>query len=146
MVTLFVGNFEFEHRLSGQGDQPLSEPVRRLTEELACVWLAVADDGDLLWTPAGVDAEFFQTAGEAGLPSVRPVSKVSEVAAEADVCPWGFTDAVLEWAHSHGWNCHTPDEAVVRQVNSRLFSARLEREWGVGLRDSAVIRSLDDLL
>jgi len=146
MVTLFVGNFEFEHRLSHrQADGPLAGPLRRLTEELTSAWLAIANDGDLLWTTTQVEPEFFQRAPNWRLPSVRAVGTASDVPSGVEVCPWGLTNKIRDWADSNGWKCSVPDEDVIRQVNSRLFSARLERDWGVGLRDTTVIRSLDDL-
>lgn len=145
MVTLFLGNYEFEHRLSWRDERPLSGPVRKLAEDLASVWLAVAADDDVIWTPAPVEPGFFEGARQAGLPRVRAAGSERDVPSDAQLSPWGWTDSLHDWCQTNGWSCDAPAESVVREVNSRLFSVRLEQEWDVGLEATAVVRSQHDL-
>ncbi len=146
MVTLFLGNFEFEHRLARPDARALPLPVRQLADELACAWLAIAEEGDLVWMPAGVEADCFEFACRCGLPRLRAVAQASDAPPGTNVCPWGWTGETRDWAKANGWKCDAPDAGVVRRVNSRLFSSELEREFAVGLPSATVIRSHDDLL
>ncbi|HET6424943.1 MAG TPA: hypothetical protein VFG20_14745 [Planctomycetaceae bacterium] len=47
---LFVGNFDFEHRLADP-QRVLPRRIDELNADLAWSWLALARDGDMLWTP-----------------------------------------------------------------------------------------------
>jgi len=150
MNRLFYGNFEFEHRLSSLGQQQLPEPVRRINDELACAWVAVAEDGDFVWTPAPVEDGFFRKLSSQGLPAVEPVcdeaSLESRLAGRSvELCPWGWTDSIREWAKAHRLNHAAPRQNVVREANSRRFSSQLEREWDLGLTGASVVRSVDEL-
>ncbi|HUG89383.1 MAG TPA: hypothetical protein VML55_01030 [Planctomycetaceae bacterium] len=144
MSRLFVGNFEFERALGNARHTP-RDSVRRTCAELASVWVGVAEDGDFVWTPEPIDERFFDELAAMGLPRVRAVLSASDVPATTRLCPWGWTDALREWAQRSGWTRHAPPQAAVRQVNSRRFSFELEGEWGVGLAGASLITRADEL-
>ena len=144
MPRLFIGNFDFEHRLADPRRQ-LPAAVTRLNEELACNWTSVAEEGDYVWTPAAVDARFFDALAEQGLPRVIPVDDEQKVTGRVDLCPWGWTEAMCDKANSQNWKYDAPPQKAVRAVNSRRFSFELEREWNVALPGSAQIHTLQDL-
>lgn len=144
--SLFIGNFEFEHRLQAGHRQSLPEPVRRLNEELAALWIAVAEDGDFLWMPAPIDGAFFDELAADGLPRVHPVTDESQIAVPVQLCPWGWTEDIRRWAHRNGWTISAPRQSAVRQLNARSFSFRLEREWAVGLPGAVEIHALDEFV
>jgi len=144
MPRLFLGNFDFEHRLA----EPLRETpakLQRLNAELATAWLSIADDGDWIWTPSPIDVEFFQRAVQNGLPQVIPVTSFSAVRAGVECVPWGWTPDVRRLAERYGWNANAPADAAVRLANSRATSDELERQWNVGLEQSRRIESLEEL-
>ena len=136
MARLFIGNFDFEHRLALPTRQ-ISSKLGRINAELATSWLAVAEDGDFLWTPQPIESSFFEQAIANGLPRVNPVVSFDAVPRGVECLPWGWTDEVRRLCDVRGWRRNDPPHAAVRAGNSRRFSASLEREWNVGL-DGAI--------
>lgn len=144
MPRLFLGNFEFEHRLAAPGRQ-LPAKLQRLNAELATSWLAIADDGDFLWTPEPIDPKFFDEATTNGLPRVLPIASLQDVPAGVECIPWGWTDDIRKLCDSHGWIRNDPPDHAVRAANSRRLSSELEQEWRVGLPFSGEATSLDQI-
>jgi hypothetical protein len=132
MPSLFLGNFDFEHRLADPVRQ-LPTKLARINAELAASWLAIADDGDYLWTPQPIEASFFEQAVRDGLPRVVPVVSFDRVPRGVECVPWGWTDEIRQLCDTHGWIHNDPPHEAVRAANSRRLSAGLEREWRVGL-------------
>lgn len=144
MPRLFIGNFDFEHRLAAPGRQ-LPAKLQRLNAELATSWLAIADEGDYLWTPEPIDTEFFKQAVANGLPRVIPVVSFDEVPAGTECVPWGWTDEIRKLCAARGWIRNDPDDSAVRAANSRRLSSELEQEWRVGLPFSGEATSIDQI-
>lgn len=144
MPRLFLGNFEFEHRLAAPGRQ-LPAKLQRLNAELATSWLAIADDGDYLWTPEPIDPKFFDEATTNGLPRVIPIASLQDVPAGVECIPWGWTDDIRKLCDSHGWIRNDPPDHTVRAANSRRLSSELEQEWRVGPPFSGEATSLDQI-
>jgi hypothetical protein len=148
MRRLFIGNFDFEHCLhaavAGRQRQ-LPDTASRLMEEMATIWTAVADEGDVVWSPVEIEEGFFEELAEHGLPAVTAVTAAAQIGGQVEACPWGWTDEVRRLCRRHGWQFAAPPQDVVREVNSRRFSAELERSWGIGLHGAAVVRSVDEL-
>ena len=136
MARLLIGNFDFEHRLALPTRQ-ISSKLERINAELATSWLAVAEDGDFLWTPQPIESSFFEQALANGLPRVNPVVSFDAVPRGVECHPWGWTEDVNRLCDVRGWRHNDPPHAAVRAGNSRRFSASLEREWNVGL-DGAI--------
>ena len=132
MPRFFLGNFDFEHRLADPTRQ-LPAKLERINAELATSWLAIADDGDYLWTPQPIEVSFFEQAVRDGLPCVIPVVSFDEVPRGVECITWGWTDDVRRLCDKHGWIHNAPPQEAVRAANSRRFSAALEREWCCGL-------------
>lgn len=144
-MRLFVGNFEFEHHLAGGRARQLPASVQRLSAETACTLVALADEGDLLWLPAEVEAGFLDALVSAGMPRVRPVGKKDDVPTSVVVTPWGWTDRIRDWASRHGWSYVAPAQQVIREVNSRRFSHRLEQDTSSALPGACEIQTVDEL-
>ena len=140
MTRFFYGNFDFEHRLADPRYEP-SVALRRLNAELATSWLAVADDGDWIWTPLSIEPDFFLEAARQGLPSVVPVTSLSDVPREVEFVPWGWSAEVRKLANQHGWHMDAPAEVAVRLANSRATSSELEQLGNIGLSGSRKIES-----
>ena len=136
MPRLFLGNFDFEHRLADPVRQ-LPAKLNRINAELAMSWLAIADDGDYLWTPQPIEASFFEQAARDGLPRVMPATSPDAVPPGVECVPWGWTNDIRQLCDHHGWTRNAPPHEAVRLGNSRRFSAGLEREWLVGLDGAA---------
>jgi hypothetical protein len=142
MPRLFLGNFEFEHHLAAKVPRQLPEAVRRISAEMACVWVAIATDGEAIWTPDPVDPDFFDYLRTVGGPAVAAVTTKLGIDPSFELVPWGWTDEVRNFARAHRLMVDAPPQAVVRAVNSRRFSAQLERDWDVGLTGTTEVRSL----
>lgn len=145
MARLFVANFDFEHQLERTPRGRASEPLERINRELAAAWIALADDGDLVWLQAEVDPEFFLKLAEVGLPRVRPVRDVKQVPRDVEVCPWGWSPTIRQWATKNKWNVDAPPSDVVALANSRTYSAMLERQWELAIPGAATVAAIDDL-
>ena len=63
----YYGNFDFEHRLANAQFAPTAK-LKQLNAELAAAWLAIAEDGDFIWTPGDIDSQFFDALHVLGLP------------------------------------------------------------------------------
>jgi hypothetical protein len=144
MPRLFVGNFEFEHTLANPHFQ-LPERLKRLNAELATSWLAVAEDGDLLWCPQFVSIEFFRQLADSGLPRVYPITDYAEAGPDVELVPWGWTDALIQKARLNRWTFCAPPANTIHDVNARQFSFDLETEWETGLPEASAIREPDQL-
>ncbi len=144
MPRLFLGNFDFEHRLADPMRQ-LPAKLERINAELASSWLAIADDGDYLWTPQTIEPGFFEQAVQDGLPRVIPVVSLDDVPRGVECIPWGWTDDVRRLCDKHGWIRNAPPHEAVRMGNSRRFSAALEREWLCGLDFAGEATSLQEI-
>lgn len=144
MPRLFIGNYDFEHRLAAPGRQ-LPAKLQRLNAELATSWLAVANDGDYLWTPEPIEPSFFEEAASNGLPRVIPTTSLDKVPSGVECIPWGWTDDIRTLCDSHGWIRNDPPDQAVRAANSRRLSSELEQEWRVGLPFSGEATSFDQI-
>ena len=141
---LFLGNFDFEYRLAEPSHEP-SGKLRRLNAELATSWLAIAEDGDFLWTPAPIDPSFFQQIATAGMPRVIPVTSLDHLPADIECIPWGWSQEIYQLAAQRKWDITAPPLESVRISNSRATSNRLEQEWNVGLSAAGEVSSIDEL-
>jgi hypothetical protein len=144
MPRLFLGNFDFEHRLADPIRQ-LPAKLERINAELASSWLAIADDGDYLWTPQPIEASFFEQSVRDGLPRVIPVVSFNDVPRGVECIPWGWTDDVRRLCDKQGWVRNDPPHEAVHAGNSRRFSAALEREWLCGLDFAGEATSLHEI-
>ena len=145
MRRFFYGNFDFEHRLADPGAEP-SVPLKRLNAELASSWLAIAQAGDLLWTPQPIDVDFFRKSSLAGLPEMEPVTSLAMVPAGTEFLPWGYSSDVRKLAAKYRWRMDAPAEDAVRKANSRSTSEELERTWNVGLLGAQRIETFHQFL
>lgn len=141
---LFLGNFDFEHRLADPRFQPTKQ-LKRLNAELATAWLAIAEEGDWIWTPEPIDAEFFRSLENAGFPRVQPVVSLSDVPSGVECVPWGWSSEVRLLAEKHDWIADAPPILAVQIANSRTISYVLERLLKVGLDGMEGIRSMEQL-
>ncbi len=141
---LFLGNFDFEHRLADPHNTP-SLKLKRLNAELATSWLAIANDGDLFLTPSPIEAAFFLKAVQMGLPHVIPAVNITDIPRGVECVPWGWSSEVRSFIKRVGGIGRGPSDAAVRFANSRATSERLERQWGVGLPGAQRLDSLEGL-
>ena len=171
MPRLFYGNYDFEHELADPVGWQAPLVVRRLLAERASAWIALADDGDLIWTPEEIPDSFWNELAEAGLPRVRGVTDLGALAMDnIELVPWGWSRRAVALArltatpsacarsnigrentHADGVGVKQsnvtspPSEAAVRAGNSRAWSFALEQELDVALPGAARLERLDDL-
>ncbi|MBI1347376.1 hypothetical protein GC163_13940 [bacterium] len=138
-MRAFIGNFDFEHQLARPGST-LSSQLRRLNAELATSWLAIADDGDILWTPESIEQEFWEQCASVGLPRLQTVTQFADIPADAELVPWGWTSALSHLAQQRAQIVIDPQ--IIRRANSRRWSMDLEQSWNVGLEGSQTITDL----
>ena len=143
MPRLFLGNFDFEHRLADPQNEP-SAKLKRLNAELATSWLAIADDGDWIWTPSPIEPVFFLDAVREGLPKVIPVTSLANVPNDVECVPWGWSAEIRKLAKQFGWHANAPLDKSVRLANSRATSEELERSWDISLHDARRIETLNE--
>lgn len=143
MPRMWIGNFDFEHQLSDPG-RTLSAKLQHLNAELAPCWLAVADDGDALWTPELIPVEFWDAMAAAGLPRLVPITNWRNQHDTHELTPWGWTPDLLAAAARPGRTF--PSAEAVRQANSRRWSFAWETERQVGLPQAACCSSIGEVL
>lgn len=144
MNRLFCGNFDFEYQL--RGDRKVAPAaVRRRNTEFSLLWILLADSGDWLEIPSGIEPGFFDRLRNSGFELPRLISPGDAVPSSVQLCPWGWTADVVDSARRRGVSVGSPLLDIVRAVNSRRFSVELETEWGVGLQGTALIHSETEL-
>jgi hypothetical protein len=144
LPRLFIGNFDFEHRLADP-QRVLPRRIEELNADLAWSWLALAQDGDLIWTPRMADLETIARSGILQSASVRMVADWRDVETIVEPVPWGWTDELLLTARVKRWHHPNIDPNIVKWANSRRTSAEMETQWNVGLPDAKPCRSLDEI-
>lgn len=141
MPRLFIGNFLFEHELAAPPGWGPSAALQRMSAERAASWIALADDGDAIWTPEPIPDEFWESLSKHGLPRVRGIVDLNSDATTAcEVVPWGWS----AWTRALARQTATPSDESVRQGNSREWSFALEQELGVALPGAARLERIDD--
>ncbi len=141
---LFIGNFDFEHRLADP-QRVLPRRIEELNADLAWSWLALAKNGDILWTPRAADAETIAESGILQCASIRMVTDWRDVESIVEPVPWGWTDELLLAARVKKWQHPAVDPAVVKWANSRRTSSIFEATWGVGLAESRTCQTMNDV-
>lgn len=141
---LFFGNFDFEHFLADPGWSTKLK-LSRLNAELATAWLAVAEEGDLIWAPLPIPQEFLERMHACGLPNVVCVCTYCKIPDDMECIPWGWSWEIRELIEMYGWVANAPSDQAVRLANSRSTSFELERQSGTGLQWSRRIESMDEL-
>lgn len=142
MPRLWIGNFDFEHQLVDPG-RTLSQRLRQLNAELAPCWLAVADDGDAIWTPEPIPAAFWDAMAAAGFARITPVTDWRTVGNQYELTPWGWTAALLQIARKRSSTRELPAADVVRTANSRRWSFGWENQLGIGCPHQSCCDSVD---
>lgn len=151
-MRLFVGNFDFETRLPGEGKTAgvggtLPARLARLNAEMAPLWLAVAEEGDAIWCPEPIPEPFWSSLAERGLPRVHPISRLEDLrtVGPAQLVPWGWNADSAGWATRLGLRFDAPPLGVVRAANSRRYSAEWETQLGAALPGAGPCTSLADV-
>lgn len=146
MPRVFLGNFDFEHELAAGRNWQAGATLRRINAELSHAWLAVAGPEDVIVSAGLPDEAYLQQCTEWLGWRPRFEVEVPDQCQGWELLPWGWSEKAVAWGTERSVACVSPEIANVRDVNDRLFSHRLEMDWGVGLDGAAVIRSRDDLL
>lgn len=145
MPRLFYGNFDFEESLASPGRQR-SQVVVRILAELASVWMAVVEPGDLLWCPQPIPTDFLEGLTNQGFPQVAAVSDLGQIPTGCELIPWGWTAEALSWAETVGAHTETPPLEAVCAVNSRRFAWEQEQQRDLLLPGSRVVTEWHDLI
>lgn len=149
MNAFLWGNFDFEHELASSSYAP-NRNLQRLTAELSCHLLGLAETGDAVCLPVLPPVEFltaFQRQFEVSLTCVESPLRTAAIGAavERKFQPWGWSDAARRVATQIGAKIDAPSSEAVRLANSRRVSVEIERELGLDLTGSRVVNELADV-
>ena len=144
MPQVFWGNYEFEHELANDR-QNLPFRLQRLNAELACCWMAVAEEGDRIWCPQTIDDGFFARMHALGLPEVHFISDANDIPRASRLVPWGWSRRARSSTGSRTSTPEAPDIDVVRAANSRRFNLSCEIDWGVAPFGVSAVESVSEL-
>lgn len=139
MRRLFFGNFHFESELSAARGWTPAASLWRISAERAPSWIALAEEGDLIWTPEPIADSFWKSLAEQGLPRGRSVSEPP--ADDFELIPWGWSPRT----RLLGGRASPPTDEAVRLGNSREWSFELERQLGVALPGAARIGRIEEI-
>lgn len=142
--SLFVGNFDFEHRLACRSGS-LPKSLSEVNARLAPAWFTIAEPGDAVWIASEEAADELARLAEIGLPRVQPVCEANELHQPHRPVFWGENDWAVEFTRQWELTWHGCDPFIVRHVNSRRFKHQLEMELGVALGRSVCVASVDEL-
>lgn len=153
MSKILYGNFEFEHEIESTAYRPPAR-VLQMSAQLTPHLIALAENGDSLWSPLGIPDSFLKAIGDAGLAKVHcvgPADARGAVASQDPVdllslTPWGFSEDSVQFAKQRNWVSDGAPRDSVRRVNDREFGFELEREFVCGLPGLARVSSHAELL
>ncbi len=145
MSRLFVGNFSFEQALDS-GHSP-SQSIAQFEAELACVWLAIAEEGDEILCRLPFPEAELDRLGTLGIPKAafRSPDDIKSSSA-TEVVPWGWTPAIRKLSDQLRIPLTAPDHDVVCRVNSREFGFEIAKQLNVSIPGESVVRSLPELM
>tara|TARA_R110002072_G_scaffold302999_1_gene491047 strand:- start:80267 stop:81535 length:1269 start_codon:yes stop_codon:yes gene_type:complete len=144
MPRILHGNFDFEHELARTGyNRP--RLLERLNAELSTHLLAIAEDGDFLFSGDAGLTDFLTDSAAAGFSCVRSAESEKLPIHGAEFVPWGCSRPAILLAASKGWNFNGPSPESVAAVNSRAFSFELERRLDSAIPGAVEIDSVDTL-
>lgn len=156
MPRLFVGNFQFEHELA-EGTRRQSAALDELESRLALNWVALANQGDLIYIPPTrnsnpelqIEAREVFARAFLDLTGIEPqiISRLREIrdVSRVELVPWGWTSSMERLGLEYQWECSLPPLAVVRKINSRVFRWLIEQQLQIALPGSAMLSSVDQL-
>ena len=139
MRRLFLGNFHFESELAAARGWNPAASLLRMSAERAPSWIALAEEGDLIWTPEPIADSFWESLAEQGLPRVCSLSETPEE--EFELVPWGWSPR----SRMLGSRTPQPSDNAVRLGNSREWSFELEQQLGVALPGAARIDRIEEI-
>ncbi|MAT15871.1 MAG: hypothetical protein CMJ46_11455 [Planctomyces sp.] len=121
---LFYSNFDFEYQLRA-GYRPTPR-LKRLNEELAFCWLALAEEEDQVLLEHSPEPEFLAHLEHARLPCPRFITKTSQINAQR-LTPWGWSKPAQDFARQQGFTDLLPDVDSVERVNNRHWCFDFEK-------------------
>lgn len=123
--TLFISNFEFEHRLADDGWNAPAALIRR-NAELSLAWLCAARSGDWLWQPDGSAIELIGGESPDQWSIGQTVRDWRTIESPMVIEPWGWSRSWHGEASARHGESALPSWEVVRLVNGRDYRAQLE--------------------
>ncbi len=139
MRRLFLGNFHFESELAAARGWNPPASLLRMSAERALSWIALADEGDLIWTPEAIADSFWESLAAQGLPRLCSLSEPPPK--EFELVPWGWSPR----SRMLGGRTAQPSDEAVRMGNSREWSFELEQQLGVALPGAARIERTEEI-
>lgn len=143
MPRVFHSNFGFESELATPAKSAGSTLLRR-SAELSYLWMAIADENDMIVTPPSDDDQFLSALSDVGFPSARLIDDIRQAPKTCEFTPWGWSESAVDVAKSARQPCRPPRLDVVRKANRRRFSLELETEWNCGLPGACIVHSVDE--
>ena len=143
MPRVFHSNFGFETELAAPAKSAGATLLRR-SAELSYLWMAMADENDIVVAPPTDDDEFLSALTAAGLEPASVIEDIRRAPKTHEFTPWGWSEPALAVAKSAHQPCRPPRLDVVRKANRRRFSLELETEWNCGLPGACVVRTVDE--
>ncbi len=139
MRRLFLGNFHFESELAAARGWNPAASLRRMSAERVPAWIALAEEGDLVWTPEPIADSFWESLAEQGFSRVHSLGEPPEE--NFELVPWGWSMR----ARLFGQHTPQPSDESVRLGNSREWSFVTERQLGVALPGAARISRIEEI-
>lgn len=143
MPRLFYGNFDFEEQLHSTSRPRRPAAMERLVQELTFSFLGVSTAEDRIWCPASLPATYLDQLESSGWPRDHFVSHPSQLPSGLTLEPWGWSNAAIRFGEQWGLHMNPPPLELVREANSREFSARCESTDP--LHPSRLCRSMDEV-
>lgn len=139
MRRLFLGNFHFESELAAARGWNPAASLLRMSAERAPSWIALAEEGDFIWTPEPISDSFWESLAAQGLPRVCSVSEPPQE--EFELVAWGWSPR----SRMLGSRTPQPSDDSVRLGNSRNWSFELEQQLGVALPGAVRVERIEEI-
>lgn len=141
MPRVFFGNLDFEHELAEPAGWRAPEAVRRMIAERVASWVAIAEEGDRIWTPEPINDSFWQELREQGLPRVQSCVDLNSALRDGfELTPWGLSRTVADRVGG----VPLSQLQAARIGNSRSWSFELEQQLDVAPPGAARLERLED--
>jgi hypothetical protein len=145
MPALYVGNFDFEHKLGPAPLVNLPGHLRRLNHELSATFLAVAKDGDAILGFGQTEIEHIQSVIKLPAPRLVPCASINDIPDPENwtLIPWGWNDEMLQLAQKYRMQGTPSSLDPISYGNARSTSIGWETKRDCGLQGSQELCSIE---
>lgn len=147
MSRIWFPNFDVEYQWREQANFRLSKSIFQLQQDMACVFLVLAQQGDGILTESPWTESWLEQMAEMGFAQVERLSVDSvHLDEERALQPWGSVHPLNGERLPTATRQASVELEAVRRVNSKIRNLEYEQQAGIAVVGSAIVECEEQLL